>query len=85
MMRIRLQRPITTVDQIKKYSIVVIDSKKKRDGKPLDVLGTYTICNKGQQELVIHRKKTLLYMSYGAQFTKGSERVLLPALQRWVH
>lgn len=48
------------------YRIVLIDSRKKRDGAYLDLLGTY---NPFSKDLKMDTEKYNLYLSKGAQPT----------------
>lgn len=48
------------------YRIVVIDSRKRRDGRPIEEIGFY---NPLTDETTINLEKVNLYKSYGAQTT----------------
>jgi small subunit ribosomal protein S16 len=65
MVKIRLTRMGRTHAPI--YRIVAVDSRKKRDGEALEILGTY---NPGTQELVqFHADRIDHWVSLGAQVT----------------
>lgn len=65
MVKIRLTRVGRTHSPI--YRIVAVDSRKKRDGQSLEILGTY---NPRTQELVqFHADRVDHWVSQGAQLT----------------
>jgi small subunit ribosomal protein S16 len=49
------------------YRIIVIDSKKRRDGRPLEEIGFY---NPIRDESYINNKRVEYYKSHGAQLSK---------------
>lgn len=55
------------------YRIVIIDSRKKRDGKALEEVGFYNSLNKVQKINIIRIKKRI---SQGAKPTKIVERLI---------
>lgn len=64
MLKIRLSREGRKA--LPMYRIVLIDSRKKRDGAYLDLLGTY---NPFSKDIKLDREKYDLYLSRGAQPT----------------
>lgn len=64
MLKIRLSRGGRKA--LPMYRIVLIDSRKKRDGAYLDLLGTY---NPFSKDLKIDKEKYDTYLSRGAQPT----------------
>ena len=64
MVKIRLSR--TGRKNIPFYRIVVIDSKKARDGKHIENVGTYDPCSKN---LNLNRDRIEYWLSKGAQPT----------------
>jgi small subunit ribosomal protein S16 len=65
MVKIRLTRMGRTHAPV--YRIVAVDSRKKRDGEALEILGTY---NPSTQELVqFHQDRIDHWVSQGAQVT----------------
>nr|YP_009395057.1 ribosomal protein S16 [Polysiphonia stricta]ARW63619.1 ribosomal protein S16 [Polysiphonia stricta] len=55
------------------YRIIVIDSRKKRDGKAIEEIGFYNPMNKQYQ---IHLEKLQEYVAYGAQLTKTVQNLV---------
>lgn len=49
------------------YRIIVIDSKKRRDGRPLEEIGFY---NPLRDEIHVNNKRVEYYKSNGAQLSK---------------
>jgi small subunit ribosomal protein S16 len=61
--RLRLQR----VGRIKKpyYKIVAIDKRKKRDGKPIEILGQYNPITK-QDNISVNAERLFYWVNVGA-------------------
>lgn len=71
MVKIRLTRIGRTHAPM--YRIVAIDSRKKRDGESLEILGTY---NPATKELVqFHDARIADWISKGAQVTDSVEKL----------
>jgi small subunit ribosomal protein S16 len=49
------------------YRIIVIDSRKRRDGRPLEEIGFY---NPLRDEIYVNDKRIEYYKSHGAQLSK---------------
>jgi len=60
------------------YKIVVADAKSKRDGKAIDILGTY---NPKSKELQLDVEKVKEWLSKGAQPTPRVASLIKKALQ----
>nr|YP_009019554.1 30S ribosomal protein S16 [Gracilaria salicornia]AHH24522.1 30S ribosomal protein S16 [Gracilaria salicornia]UAD87706.1 ribosomal protein S16 [Gracilaria salicornia] len=55
------------------YRVIVIDSKKPRDGRPIEEIGFYNpITNKSQ----INLKKATIRIHQGAQATKKVQQII---------
>ncbi len=71
MVKIRLTRIGRTHAPM--YRIIAIDSRKKRDGEPLEILGTY---NPETKELVqFHDARISEWVSKGAQVSDSVEKL----------
>ena len=71
MVKIRLTRIGRTHAPM--YRIIAIDSRKKRDGEPLEILGTY---NPETKELVqFHDARISAWVSKGAQVSDSVEKL----------
>ncbi len=57
------------------YRFVVVDSKAKRDGAFIEVLGTYDPL-KEPSEIKLDLDKTRLWLQRGAQPTEGTKKLL---------
>lgn len=90
MLRIRLQKytshSISQLSSKKEWTpyfrIVLSDSRKKRDSRPIDILGT-CFRNKKCSRIVLNREKTMFHIQHGAQCTRGAFRLLRPILSQW--
>jgi ribosomal protein S16 len=82
MLKIRLQNP-TKNDLCKAFNIVAIDSRKKRDGFPIEILGTYTLYSDGKKKLELNKASILIRLSQGAVLSKGLFKILRPVLVKW--
>lgn len=82
MLKIRLQKP-TKNDLHKTFDIVAIDSRKKRDGFPIEILGTYSIDNVGKKRLEIDKTSLLIRLAQGAVLSKSLFKILRPLLLKW--
>lgn len=71
MLKIRLKR--LGRKKLTCYRIIVIDSRKKRDGKALEELGFYHPLTK---EIKINLSKLKYRLSKGAQLTKTVENII---------
>lgn len=58
-----------------KYRIIVSEAKSKRDGKYVDRLGFYDPLPE-KHVLEVDKEKLAYWLSKGATFTKGTERLL---------
>ena len=58
------------------YRIVAQDSKAKRDGRFLEILGHFQPYIKGSANLKIHRQKIDLWLEKGAKPTKAVSKLL---------
>ena len=59
------------------YRIIVCDSNKPRDGKYLDLLGTYDPANKDEKKKVkVNMEKVEHWLKKGAQKTETVSRLL---------
>lgn len=65
--KIRLQRLGKRSDPL--YRIILTDESKKRDGRSLDILGTYNPST-NPPAVVINRQKLDKYLSLGAKMSK---------------
>ena len=54
------------------YRIIVIESKKRRDGRPLEEIGFY---NPLRDEIYVNDKRIEYYKSNGAQLSKTVESI----------
>lgn len=68
MVKIRLFR--TGRKNLPAYRVVVVDSKTKRDGKNIEIIGSYNPL--GKQEVTIDKERYAYWLARGAQ---PSERV----------
>lgn len=57
------------------YRIVAIDSRKKRDGAPLEILGHYNP-SMNPPSFSIDKKRLKYWQSVGAQMTEAVEKLL---------
>jgi small subunit ribosomal protein S16 len=62
--RLRLQR----IGKIKRpyYKIIAIDKRKKRDGKPIEILGQYDPIIKQNNSLVVNSERLFYWINIGA-------------------
>nr|YP_009315035.1 Ribosomal protein S16 [Scinaia undulata]SCW23490.1 Ribosomal protein S16 [Scinaia undulata] len=60
------------------YRVVVIDSRKRRDGRPLEELGFYNPLTK---ETTLDLEKIKVYRSNGAQVSKVVSAIYTKAIQ----
>jgi small subunit ribosomal protein S16 len=58
------------------YRIVVADSRRARDGKYLEVLGSYLPTNADDKQVEINEERALVWLSYGAQPTSTVRNLL---------
>lgn len=56
-----------------RYRIVVTNERSKRDGKPLEILGSW---NKAKNVLKINKEKFDAWIKKGAQVTQGVAKLL---------
>lgn len=75
MVRIRLQKP-SRQKLYRKFNIVVTDSRRSRDGKPIASIGSYTMFIDGQKKLRINKILLEKFLYEGAQPTKSVQRLL---------
>lgn len=73
MVKIRLQRAGTKKKPF--YKVVVIDSRKRRDGAVIESLGHYQPIVKGDQ-FVVDRDKVTEWLKKGAQPTETIAKLL---------
>lgn len=71
MIKIRLTRHGATNNAF--YRLIAIDSTKRREGEPLEVLGYWHPSTKTQK---IDKKKVEAWVKKGAQITVGAQKVL---------
>lgn len=71
MIKIRLARHGKKNDPF--YKIVAIEKNRKREGKPLEVLGYW---HPAKDDKKIDKKKIKKWLSNGAQITKGVKKLL---------
>lgn len=71
--KIRLQRVGTKKKPF--YRVVVADSRKKRGGDVLEILGKYHPITKGEQ-FAVDEEKVLSWLNKGAQVTDTTVRLL---------
>ena len=76
MVKIRLQRAGTKKKPF--YKVVVIDSRKRRDGAVIERLGHYQPIVKGDQ-FVVDRDKVTEWLKKGAQPTETIAKLLKKA------
>ncbi|MBP8986527.1 MAG: 30S ribosomal protein S16 [Spirochaetes bacterium] len=76
MVKIRLQRAGTKKKPF--YKVVVIDSRKRRDGAVIESLGHYQPIVKGDQ-FVVDRDKVTEWLKKGAQPTETIAKLLKKA------
>lgn len=55
------------------YRVVAIEESKKREGKPVDILGFW---NKSKKEIKIDKEKLDKWQKKGAKLTKSVEKLL---------
>ena len=82
MLKIRLQKPRKTKTS-KVFDIVAIDSRKKRDGLPVEVIGSYTLSGIGKKEISLNKTSLLIRLSQGAVLSKSLLKILYPVLAKW--
>ncbi|KKR85153.1 MAG: 30S ribosomal protein S16 [Candidatus Woesebacteria bacterium GW2011_GWB1_41_10] len=56
-----------------KYRIVVTNKRSKREGKPLEVLGTW---DPAQKQLKVNNEKLKVWKQKGAQISEGLTKLL---------
>lgn len=76
MVKIRLQRAGTKKKPF--YKVVVVDSRKRRDGAVIESLGHYQPIVKGEQ-FVVNREKVTEWLNKGAQPTETIAKLLKKA------
>lgn len=76
MVKIRLQRAGTKKKPF--YKVVVVDSRKRRDGAVIESLGHYQPIVKGEQ-FVVDREKVTEWLKKGAQPTETIAKLLKKA------
>ncbi|MBI5613523.1 30S ribosomal protein S16 [Candidatus Gottesmanbacteria bacterium] len=73
MLKIRLSQTGTT--NRKAYKIIAIEEGKRREGKPVEVLGTYNPLVK-PPVLTLNRERVSYWKSMGAQVSPGAQKLL---------
>lgn len=73
MVKIRLTQTGTT--NRKMYRLVAIEEGKRRNGRPIEVLGYYNPLVKPVQ-LVVKKDRVAYWQSCGAQMTDGAKKLL---------
>ena len=73
MVKIRLSRIGTK--NAPKYRIIAVDSRNKRDGRFLEVLGTYDPTVK-EYKVTIKKDRLQHWLSQGAQMSEAVERLI---------
>ena len=58
------------------YRIVVIDSRKRRDGKPIEELGWYNPIQQIKKNYEIHNEKVIFWINQGAQLSDTVKNIL---------
>ncbi len=76
MVKIRLKR--MGRKKVPIYKIVVSDGKAKRDGRAIDIIGTY---NPKSKEIKVDRQKVDEWLKKGAQPTERVSAILKLAVQ----
>lgn len=59
----------------KKYKIIVKEKRSKRDGKAIDIIGTYEK-SASYEAKKIDEKKLKYWLSQGAQVTTGVKKII---------
>lgn len=73
MLKIRLSQAGTT--NRKTYKIIAIEEGKRREGKPVEVLGTYNPLVK-PPVLTVKRERVEYWKSVGARMSEGAMKLL---------
>ncbi len=71
--KIRMQRVGTTKKPF--YRVVAVDSRKKRGGDVLEILGKYHPISRGEQ-FTVDEEKVLSWLKKGAEATNTTVRLL---------
>lgn len=64
------------------YRLVAVDSRKRRDGKPLEILGNYNPCSDKGSGLVFKKERLQYWISVGA-LTSDRVRTTLNRTDEW--